>query len=187
MSRRGFLGITGVGVGALAVGLPILIPSRAEAGAPRGEDLFSLGVASGDPLPTAVVIWTRLAPVPLDPAGGMNDRSVVVNWQVATAVPRPVGGWIRVPLPLTGRGLEFRAGTGLQSLPPDDCPYDGTQRLVSRQHPEPSSSLKVQGAVLCAQEVATSKTFPSTSASVVQPSWSATRVAPRPTARSMAT
>lgn len=53
-------------------------------GAPRGEDLFSLRVASGDPLPTAVVIWTRLATVPLDPAGGMNDRSVVVKWQVAT-------------------------------------------------------------------------------------------------------
>src|SRR5215467_13550533 len=33
-------------------------------------DLYQLGVASGDPLPGSVVIWTRLAPKPLD-GGGM--------------------------------------------------------------------------------------------------------------------
>ncbi len=31
---------------------------------------FSLGVASGDPLPDGVVLWTRLAPDPLN-GGGM--------------------------------------------------------------------------------------------------------------------
>ena len=30
-------------------------------------DPFSLGVASGDPTPTSVMLWTRLAPRPLDP------------------------------------------------------------------------------------------------------------------------
>src|SRR5262249_25506519 len=34
-------------------------------------DPFSLGVASGDPTDTGVVLWTRLAPLPLDEAGGM--------------------------------------------------------------------------------------------------------------------
>ncbi|WP_336886060.1 PhoD-like phosphatase N-terminal domain-containing protein [Streptomyces mexicanus] len=29
-------------------------------------DPFTLGVASGDPLPDSVVLWTRLAPDPLD-------------------------------------------------------------------------------------------------------------------------
>ena len=44
---------------------------------------FSLGVASGDPLPDSVVLWTRLAPQPLAPAGGMSPESVAVSWQIA--------------------------------------------------------------------------------------------------------
>lgn len=44
---------------------------------------FTLGVASGDPTPHRVVIWTRLAPQPLDPTGGMDDRSYRVTWEVA--------------------------------------------------------------------------------------------------------
>ncbi|MCA9079774.1 MAG: alkaline phosphatase D family protein [Planctomycetaceae bacterium] len=43
---------------------------------------FSLGVASGDPEPDGVVLWTRLAPQPLD-GGGMPDRPVAVRWEVA--------------------------------------------------------------------------------------------------------
>ena len=43
---------------------------------------FSLGVASGAPLPSAVVIWTRLAPRPLD-GGGLGNRRVPVDWEVA--------------------------------------------------------------------------------------------------------
>lgn len=43
---------------------------------------FSLGVASGDPLPDGVVLWTRLAPVPLN-GGGMLLENVVVRWEVA--------------------------------------------------------------------------------------------------------
>jgi alkaline phosphatase D len=53
----------------------------------RDEDVFRLGVASGDPRPDGVVLWTRLAPDPLhpDPAtpGGMPPRPVEVGWQVA--------------------------------------------------------------------------------------------------------
>ena len=46
---------------------------------------FTLGVASGDPLPDGFVLWTRLAPEPLDPdgQGGMPHREVVVEWEVA--------------------------------------------------------------------------------------------------------
>lgn len=47
-------------------------------------DPFTLGVASGDPLADRVVLWTRLAPVPL--AGGlagMPDDRFDVTWQVA--------------------------------------------------------------------------------------------------------
>jgi alkaline phosphatase D len=44
---------------------------------------FSLGIASGYPLPGAVVLWTRLAPVPAAPGGGMAPEVVPVRWQVA--------------------------------------------------------------------------------------------------------
>jgi len=45
---------------------------------------FALGVASGYPLPTGVVLWTRLAPAPLVPGGGMPRDVVSVDWEVAT-------------------------------------------------------------------------------------------------------
>lgn len=44
---------------------------------------FTLGVASGDPWPDGFVIWTRLAPKPLEPSGGMPPQNIVVDWQVA--------------------------------------------------------------------------------------------------------
>ncbi|MGH3656628.1 MAG: alkaline phosphatase D family protein [Micromonosporaceae bacterium] len=49
-------------------------------------DPFTLGVASGDPDHEGFVLWTRLAPHPLaeDGLGGMPDRAVAVEWQIAT-------------------------------------------------------------------------------------------------------
>lgn len=44
---------------------------------------FSLGVASGDPAPDGVVLWTRLAPRPREPGGGMPPEPVAVSWQLA--------------------------------------------------------------------------------------------------------
>ncbi|MDF2640538.1 MAG: alkaline phosphatase [Novosphingobium lindaniclasticum] len=44
---------------------------------------FQLGVASGDPSPDGFVIWTRLAPEPLQPGGGMIMAPVPVAWEVA--------------------------------------------------------------------------------------------------------
>ncbi|MDZ4783690.1 MAG: alkaline phosphatase D family protein [Planctomycetia bacterium] len=43
---------------------------------------FQIGVASGDPAPDGVVLWTRLAPKPLE-GGGMPQEPVEVSWQVA--------------------------------------------------------------------------------------------------------
>src|SRR5262249_37347896 len=44
---------------------------------------FSLGVASGEPTVDGVVLWTRIAPDPLN-GGGVGDFDVPVQWQVAT-------------------------------------------------------------------------------------------------------
>ncbi|MBI3463930.1 MAG: alkaline phosphatase D family protein, partial [Planctomycetes bacterium] len=46
------------------------------------DNPFQLGVASGDPAPDGVVLWTRLAPRPLE-GGGMPAEAVEVSWQVA--------------------------------------------------------------------------------------------------------
>ncbi len=47
------------------------------------DDPFALGVASGDPAADGVVLWTRLAPDPLN-GGGMPAKDVPVKWEVAT-------------------------------------------------------------------------------------------------------
>src|SRR5688572_33391859 len=47
------------------------------------DDPFQLGVASGDPTSTAIMIWTRLAPRPLEPDGGMIGNRPAVTWEVA--------------------------------------------------------------------------------------------------------
>jgi alkaline phosphatase D len=47
------------------------------------DDPFTLGVASGDPSSDGMVLWTRLAPSPLD-GGGMPDAAVEVTWELAT-------------------------------------------------------------------------------------------------------
>lgn len=44
---------------------------------------FSVGVASGDPTQHGVVLWTRLAPKPLEPGGGLAAEAIEVAWEVA--------------------------------------------------------------------------------------------------------
>ena len=45
---------------------------------------FSLGVAAGEPAADGFVIWTRLAPEPLDLHGGMAMAPMPVKWEVAS-------------------------------------------------------------------------------------------------------
>lgn len=45
---------------------------------------FTLGVASGDPSPDGFVLWTRLAPKPLELHSGMAMTKAAVSWEVAT-------------------------------------------------------------------------------------------------------
>jgi alkaline phosphatase D len=44
---------------------------------------FTLGVASGNPSPDGFVLWTRLAPEPFAPRGGMAEDRVQLRWEVA--------------------------------------------------------------------------------------------------------
>ncbi len=48
------------------------------------RDPFQLGVASGDPSPDGFVLWTRLAPRPLEAGGGLPDAATYeVFWEIA--------------------------------------------------------------------------------------------------------
>ncbi len=77
--RRAFLkALAAAGVSAASGARAQLNPK------PRfAADPFSLGVASGYPLPTGMVLWTRLAPVPGEDGGGMGREIVPVRWEIA--------------------------------------------------------------------------------------------------------
>ena len=86
VARRRFLTVTAA---ASALAFATNLPARGAAAAPvRGAvristDPFALGVASGDPLPDSVVLWTRLAPEPFETDGGLGEQRVLVQWEVA--------------------------------------------------------------------------------------------------------
>jgi alkaline phosphatase D len=66
---------------ATAIAAPLR--SKVGYGQPRfAADPFALGVASGDPIADGFVLWTRLAPDPLN-GGGMPPEAVPVRWEVA--------------------------------------------------------------------------------------------------------
>ena len=79
VSRRLFLTYAGA-----LCSLPLLSRTSLAGEAPEfSEDPFSLGVASGDPDDHSLVLWTRLAPRPTQPGGGMPDTAVRVDWEIA--------------------------------------------------------------------------------------------------------
>jgi len=80
IDRRSFLQFAG----ALS-SIPLLGRASLANASPRfTSDPFTLGVASGDPDASSVVLWTRLAPEPLQPGGGMPTEAVQVSWEVSS-------------------------------------------------------------------------------------------------------
>jgi len=80
IDRRRFLAFTGALAG---TALYAQVRGDAVRAAPLKGYPFRLGIASGDPDPTAVSLWTRLAPEPLTVGGGMPRRDVAVRWELA--------------------------------------------------------------------------------------------------------
>lgn len=86
LGRRRFLTVTGAAAAlAFATNLPTAgAASAAELDARKiNKDPFTLGVASGDPLPGSVLLWTRLAPSPYEPGSGLPNERVTVQWELA--------------------------------------------------------------------------------------------------------
>lgn len=80
IDRRSFLQKTTLTLS--GVSLLGTIPLFAQTGK-LNEYPFTLGVASGEPLPDGIVLWTRLTPKPLE-GGGMPDQAIQVNWEIAS-------------------------------------------------------------------------------------------------------
>lgn len=80
LDRRWFMAWTG----ALAALPRLAQAAEAPDRTPKfSSNPFTSGVASGDPTAQSVVIWTRLAPQPLTPAGGMPPEPVAVTWELS--------------------------------------------------------------------------------------------------------
>ena len=68
-----------------AAGAAVLpVVARTPALAQADRRVFAHGIASGDPQPHAVVIWTRVTPTPAATPGSGQGPNVTVRWEVAT-------------------------------------------------------------------------------------------------------
>ncbi|MDH6449781.1 MULTISPECIES: alkaline phosphatase D family protein [unclassified Streptomyces] len=122
--RRHFLTVTAAAA-ALAFGTQL--PARGAAGSTELDvaripsDPFTLGVASGDPLPDSVLLWTRLAPAPFEPDGGLPQQYVVVEWELALdeRFAAPVRSGVAIAYPEYHHTLHIEV-TGLE---PDRIHY----------------------------------------------------------------
>ncbi|MGP3979601.1 alkaline phosphatase D family protein [Streptomyces sp. KR80] len=85
LGRRRLLTVTGA---AAALAFATNLPGSAQAAEVDARRAviaypFTLGVASGDPLPGSVVLWTRLAPRPYETGGGLPRARIEVQWEIA--------------------------------------------------------------------------------------------------------
>jgi alkaline phosphatase D len=73
---------------------------------------FKLGIASGDPTPDGVVLWTRLAPSPRAVGAGMPPETFEVRWQVADdeAMTRIVRSGTALAEPRWGHSVHAEVG-----------------------------------------------------------------------------
>jgi alkaline phosphatase D len=102
---------------------------------------FSLGVASGDANSTSVVLWTRLAPKPLDPDGGMPNLGVPVQWRLATddGMQNIAASGQQLATPQLGHSIHVTAG----QLKPDTWYWfqfsvNGEESVVGRTRTMPA-------------------------------------------------
>jgi alkaline phosphatase D len=72
-----------LGASALTMATSELFLRSAWGGQALADNPFALGVASGDPTADGCVLWTKIAPKPLERGGGMPRRPVEVGWSVA--------------------------------------------------------------------------------------------------------
>jgi alkaline phosphatase D len=141
----------------LALAGAAALPSALLAAPKFADNPFRLGVSSGFPTDHSVVLWTRLAPDPMAPGGGMPALDVELRWEIAAdegfrhVLKR---GHVRALAQLA-----HSARVEVQGLPSAQ-PFwyrftaGGQQSTVGRTHTLPAAHAKLAAlrlAVLCCQ------------------------------------
>jgi alkaline phosphatase D len=96
--------------GAAGIGFATSLPSFPSLAA--SSNIFSLGVASGDPWPDSVLLWTRLVRDPLAADGGMGDTPIEVAWEIARdeRFRDVVRSGVTLAMPELGHSLHIEVG-----------------------------------------------------------------------------
>jgi alkaline phosphatase D len=128
--RRTLLATGAVGAGAAALTLG---DAPAAGGATGPSPYFPHGVASGDPLPDAVLLWTRVTPTRQAVPGSGKGPRVTVRWEVAT--DRRFRKVVRRGSFETGPSRDHTVKVDVKRLTPETWYYyrfrfrDGTSRV----------------------------------------------------------
>ena len=101
---------------------------------------FYHGVASGDPLSDAVIIWTRVTPDPLP----LPEEVLAVNWQVATDIE--MLNVINSGVAYTSEAKDYTVKVDVDGLSPYTCYYykfefDGVSSLNGRTKTAPENTV----------------------------------------------
>lgn len=145
LSRRSVLkaSAAGIAIGVSAAVLPTASATSANAGSltdkfrkvkdtpdgnapqkatsPYSTDVFVHGITSGDPLPNAVILWTRVTQKPTWTPGSMRGTPVRVKWEVSPQVGRSrrFGRVIRSGEVTTGPERDFTVKVDATGLRPN--------------------------------------------------------------------
>ncbi|KOG52397.1 alkaline phosphatase [Streptomyces griseoflavus] len=127
---------------------------RTRTGAPR---VFQHGVASGDPLPDGVLLWTRVTPEPGAVPGSGLGRDTTVGWEVAA--DQDFGSVVARGTATTTAAADHTVKADVRGLAPATTYYyrftvEGTRSPVGRTRTAPAHDAKAPnvrfGVVSCA-------------------------------------
>ncbi|TDP97153.1 alkaline phosphatase D family protein [Labedaea rhizosphaerae] len=143
LDRRSFLRTAAIAGGALLVPAAIAATASADA-APQ----FAHGVASGDPLPDGVLLWTRVTPTSDSLPGSGQGPTVDVRWDVAT--DSGFGSIVRSGVVTTGPERDHTVKVDVAGLSPATTYYyrftlDGATSSIGRTRTAPAPDAAVAG------------------------------------------
>ena len=109
---------------------------------------FLHGVASGDPLPAGVILWTRVTPTPQSLPGSGTGPTVAVGWQVAK--DQAFAQIVRSGSTTTGPSADHTLKVDVTGLAPATTYYyrfilDGVRSPVGRTRTAPALNATVAG------------------------------------------
>ncbi len=141
LDRRSFLRLSAVAGGA------VLVPAAAVSGASAAQaPQFAHGVASGDPLPDGILLWTRVTPTPESLPGSGAGPTVEVRWDVARdSAFRQI---VRSGAATTGPDRDHTVKVDVAGLAPSTTYWyrfslDGTQSAIGRTRTAPATDASV--------------------------------------------